>query len=218
MREDYNLETILNKPLANEEAYMNAWRCYIYGYDKQGHPVLYDEIGSCDITKVEKAFENNIERLRQFRFRFMQRLANGKRIQSDKYNVLIYKHVMVMDCSGFSMAHFGQQYRNLVKEVIGDEQHLFPETLYKLFIINAPLPFRMIWKILSTFIDPITVQKISVLGSSFLDELKQVVPLDQIPKKYGGTGKYEIKNGHVADLPDDHYPLRTPEEIMRQKK
>jgi len=44
-----------------------------------------------------------------------------KRVRSEKYKVLIYKHVMVMNCSGFSI-YFGQQYRNLVRDVIGDEQ------------------------------------------------------------------------------------------------
>ena len=44
----------------------------------------------------------------------------------------------------------------------------------------------MIWKILGTFIDPITYEKINVLGSSYIDEMKKVIDLDQIPKKYEG--------------------------------
>jgi len=89
----------------------------------------------------------------------MKRLSDSKRAQSQKYKQLIYKHVMVMDMSGFSAAHFGQKHRHLVQEVIGEEQHLFPETLYKLYLINAPFAFRMVWKIISNFVDPITYKK-----------------------------------------------------------
>ena len=87
--------------------------------------MLYDEIGSCVISAVEKAFKNDIATLRKYRYRFHRRLANCKRIQSEKYNTMIYKHIMIMDLAGFSTSHFGSNYRNIVKEIIGDEQFCY---------------------------------------------------------------------------------------------
>lgn len=42
--------------------------------------------------------------------------------------------------------------------------------------------------------------KTQVLGTDFLKELTKQVSLDQIPPKYGGTGKWDIKLAHIADL------------------
>lgn len=179
------------------------------GWDKQGHPILYDEIGCADITAVTDAFSNDIEIVRKYRFRFHRRLANCKRIQADRYKVPIFKHVMVMDMSGFCSSHFNAQYRAIVKDIIGDEQNVFPETLKKLYVVNAPWPFRLIWNVICTFIDPLTAQKISVAKNT--SELLREIDVNQIPPKYGGKGKWEIILGKCASLPHDRYPLEWEE-------
>lgn len=48
---------------------------------------------------------------------------------------------------------------------------IFSQTLNKLFIINAGSGFRMLWKVIKTFLDPRTMSKIQVrtfLVNSFL--------------------------------------------------
>lgn len=85
---------------------------------------------------------------------------------------------------------------------------MFPDTLYRLYIINSSLAFRAIWGLLRAFADPITAEKIQVLGSDYMKYLTKQVPIDQIPPKYGGKGKWQIRNGFVADMEDDHYPMR----------
>lgn len=203
IREDYNLDNILGAPLKNEEEYLNAWRCYVYGYDKQGHPIMYDEIASSTPEEIEKTFKDNMELIRQYRLRFLRRLDNVKRIQTQKHNKVIYKHVMVMDMSKFSRQHLYDKVRRIMREIIGDESNLWPNTLYKMYIINAPLAFRLIWKILSNFAHPITVAKIHILGTDFLQTMLEEIEQDQIPKTYGGKGKWEIKLGYAADIPKE---------------
>lgn len=79
--------------------------------------------------------------------------------------------------------------------------------MYRCVLINAPFVFRATWKIVSKFIDPLTVAKIKVLGEDYLEEMSEIIPLDQIPEKFGGKGTNPIKPGHSADLPHDRYPL-----------
>ena len=74
----------------------------------------------------------------------------------------------------------------------------------------------MIWKILGNFVDPITYEKIAVLGGSFIDEMTKVIDIDQIPKKYKGKGVKPIKIGFCADLPHDRYPLDYYEKKKQQ--
>ena len=51
-------------------------------------------------------------------------------------------------------------------------QYYYPETLWRMFVTNAPMVFRMIWSACSMWIHPITRQKIKVLGGKALKELK----------------------------------------------
>jgi len=185
---------MLNEPWEPEKECLEGWPVFIYGTDFQGHPVLYDEIGCSTPARAENAFGGDTEKLRTFRFRIMTRLAQRKEKLSKRHGVMIYKHVMVMDVSGTSMTTLNK-FKNLVQSVISEEQHLFPETLYKLFIINAPWAFRAIWAIVSNFVDPITYQKVNVLGASYLDEMLKILNKNEIPKKYGGTCERPITYG-----------------------
>ena len=56
-------------------------------------------------------------------------------------------------------------------------------------IINAPWVFTFAWKIVTTFLDPGTLAKISIVGSDYQESLIKVMEKDQIPQEYGGTGK-----------------------------
>merc|ERR1712154_598030 len=94
------------------------------------------------------------------------------------------------------------KYRNMISQIIGEESNLWPNTLQKMFIINAPWPFRFAWKILSNFIHPITVAKIDILGTDFLKTMKKTIAIDQIPARYGGKGALPIKMGYAADIED----------------
>eukprot|EP00484_Ammonia_sp_Unknown_P012913 CAMPEP_0197068102 /NCGR_PEP_ID=MMETSP1384-20130603/184358_1 /TAXON_ID=29189 /ORGANISM="Ammonia sp." /LENGTH=98 /DNA_ID=CAMNT_0042505727 /DNA_START=1 /DNA_END=294 /DNA_ORIENTATION=- len=88
---------------------------------------------------------------------------------------------------------------------------IFPETVHKIFIINAPWIFQQIWKICSSFLDEITVQKTNILGSDYLKELVKYIDITMIPKEYGGQGIWEPRPGNVPkgfpfqmdNLPDD---------------
>eukprot|EP00483_Globobulimina_turgida_P012549 UN12572 len=108
-----------------------------------------------------------------------------------------------MDIKNFYARCLTAKYRNLVRDIIGDESNLWPNTLEKMYIINAPWPFRFAWKIISNFVHPITVAKIDILGSDYINTLKKKIALDQIPKAYGGTCELPIKYGYTADIEDD---------------
>ena len=80
---------------------------------------------------------------------------------------------------------------------------MFPEGTYKMYIINAPWPFRALWKTIKKFLDPITVSKTEVMGGEYLKELIKDIPIEMIPKCYGGTGIWEIQYGTTPK----NYPI-----------
>ena len=44
-----------------------------------------------------------------------------------------------------------------------------------MYVVNAPLLFSGLWKVIKTFLDEKTKQKIKILGSSFEKDLTQFV-------------------------------------------
>ena len=57
---------------------------------------------------------------------------------------------------------------------------------------------------MSNLFDPIIKQKIKILGKDYLKEMLELIDIDQIPQKYGGTGTEDIR---LYELPD--YMLNT---------
>lgn len=73
----------------------------------------------------------------------------------------------------------------------GISQNYYPERLGKLYLINAPWGFSTVFSVVKSFLDPITVKKIHVLGSGYQAELLKQVPKESLPKEYGGTCECE---------------------------
>lgn len=62
----------------------------------------------------------------------------------------------------------------------------FPERIHKIFMLDAPMTFYALWRIVSPFIDPVTKRKVGyIYGHTGL--LAEVDPAI-IPEVYGGTG------------------------------
>jgi hypothetical protein len=70
--------------------------------------------------------------------------------------------------------------------IISCDQDYYPERLKHFFVINAPWYFTAIWTLVKPWIDPITREKMQILGTDYLPTLLRHMDLDQIPKELGG--------------------------------
>merc|ERR1712031_38930 len=50
---------------------------------------------------------------------------------------------------------------------------MYPESVFKMYMINCPGVVTFGWRVAKHWIDPVTVAKISILGSNYVEELKQ---------------------------------------------
>eukprot|EP01084_Bolivina_argentea_P318811 552980_1 len=214
----YELDIILSKDIPSETQLISSWPMYIYGYSKQGHPIFYDEIASANYTNLFKTIIHSIETnknnvnnnetaaidlLTNFRFKFLSKLAKCKKEYSQKYNTTIFRHILILDLKDFSYKKVASNLNNfmkIAKPVIKNEQCTFPECSYKTYLINSPWNFKILWKIMEVWFDPIIKQKIKMLGSDYLNELLKEIHITQIPKKYGGQGNHPIK---LYNIPND---------------
>ena len=64
----------------------------------------------------------------------------------------------------------------------------FPESLHKMFIVNAPKIFRVVWAVVRTFLDKRTRDKIAILGGrdEYLPHLLEEIDAQNLPTFLGG--------------------------------
>lgn len=125
--------------------------------------------------------------------------------------------VIVQDCQGLGWKHLYRPAIGVLQKLFKVDQDNYPESLRKMYVVNAPKLFTVVYAMIKPLVDPRTLQKVVVLGSSYKDELLKVMDEDQIPKALGGTcklhegdcmpkgGKFpDVKRG-VGAVGDDEY-------------
>lgn len=96
----------------------------------------------------------------------------------------------IMDLKGVGLTRVSSVY-SYVRQASAISQNYYPERLGKLYLINAPWGFSSVFGVIKGFLDPVTVQKIHVLGSGYEKELLGQVPAGNLPKMFGGTCECE---------------------------
>lgn len=96
----------------------------------------------------------------------------------------------IMDLKGVGISKASSVY-GYVQAASNVSQNYYPERLGKLYIINAPWGFSGIFSVIKRFLDPVTVNKIHVLGSGYEKELLAQVPKENLPKQFGGSCECE---------------------------
>jgi len=97
-----------------------------------------------------------------------------------------------MDLKGVGISKATQVY-SCVRQASNMSQNYYPERLGKLYVINAPWGFSGVWSVIKGWLDPVTVNKIHILGSSYQKELLEQIPAENLPKTFGG--KCECEGG-----------------------
>ena len=114
-----------------------------------------------------------------------------------KEGLLLETCCTIMDLKGVGVSSIPSVY-GYVKSATGIAQDYYPERLGKLYIINAPWGFASAFSVVKGFLDPVTVQKIHVLGGGYQKELLNQIPKENLPELFGGTCRCE-KSCQLSD-------------------
>jgi hypothetical protein len=104
---------------------------------------------------------------------------------SRKSGYLLETSCSIVDLKGVGIAKATSVYGYL-QAVSNISQNYYPERLGKLYVINAPWGFSTVFGVVKRFLDPVTVNKIHILGSGYEKELLAQVPAENLPKQFGG--------------------------------
>ena len=134
-----------------------------------------------------------------------------KRFVSSKHNFRVSKHVYILDLSQFSMTkYFGKRVRNMLQPIFKIGGDMYPDSLWSLWLINAPFAFRMAWAVIEKIVDPVVVAKTRILKgpSQYLKQMEATgIPLSAIPKELGGTAEVETAQAMVLRFREEIHTL-----------
>lgn len=155
------------------------------GHDKEGSAVRVELYGRLDM----KGLMFSCKRQDMERFKLMQneQLVKDWEEMSRKLNKRVDGVTVIFDMEGVSSKMLWrpglQMYLHLVR-VLEDN---YPEALKKLFIVNAPRIFPLLYKISRPLVSEDTKKKIHVLGADYASTLLEYIDADELPAYLGGT-------------------------------
>ncbi|TQN68689.1 Sec14 cytosolic factor [Colletotrichum shisoi] len=149
-----------------------------------GRPLYIEHLGGINLTAMrsittdERMLDNlavEYEKCADPRFPACSRQA-GK---------LVETCCTIMDTRGVSLVKASQVYDYINKASVVLQKY-YPERLGKLYIINALWGFSTVWSFVKGWLDPVTVNKIHILGGGYQKELLARIPADNLPVEFGG--------------------------------
>ena len=92
----------------------------------------------------------------------------------------------ILDLAGVSLGNF-YRVKDYVMQAAKIGQDRYPETMGRFYIVNAPWAFSTVWTFVKPWLDEATVAKIDILGGGYRDKLLAQIPVENLPKEFGGA-------------------------------
>ncbi|KAG7147696.1 Sec14 cytosolic factor like protein [Verticillium longisporum] len=160
---------------------------YYHKTDVDGRPVYIEQLGKINLTEMRTITTD-------------ERMLDNLAVEYEKcadprfpacsvvQGTLVETCCTIMDLKGVSIGNASQVY-GYVKQASVISQNYYPERLGKLYIINAPWTFSVVWSVVKGWLDPVTVNKIDILGGGYAKELLKQIPAENLPVEFGGKCK-----------------------------
>ncbi|RHY01240.1 hypothetical protein DYB36_009024 [Aphanomyces astaci] len=176
-RLEHRADTILGVELDKTHLFRQSWPTALCGEDYYGHVVSVERAVDIDLATFQSKFTVNEV--------LVHRLQHLERIQA-QYDQTCMSHVIVLISR---VTHLTPTVIGYIQPLFALGQQYYPESLFRMYLVNAPFVFWGAWKVLSALIDPDTRDKIQIFTSpaKFCTAAQaQGIPLTSIPTSLGG--------------------------------
>lgn len=179
-RIDNGVNYLLRVPHREFDIIKKYYPHYFHFKDLQGRPVYWEMIGKIDMAALKKTgltLPNLLVHfitMSEYLWEYLCPYEEGK-------------SVTILDLKGTTMKHFTGDVLSFIKmtnSVVG--QH-YPEKAGNIILINVPVVFSSVWRVIKGFIDPVTAKKVVFAKKSEVTKtLLKYIPEENIPVEYGG--------------------------------
>ncbi|KAF3514917.1 hypothetical protein F2Q69_00001180, partial [Brassica cretica] len=144
-----------------------------HGVDKNGRPIYIERLGKAhpgklmDVTTIDRYLKYHVQ---EFEKALQQKLpacsiAAKRRVTTT---------TTILDADGLGMKNFSPAAANLLSSIAKVDCSYYPETLHRMFIVNAGFGFRsLIWPAAQKFLDPVTIAKIQLVHHMEVNPIPQ---------------------------------------------
>ncbi|OIW20928.1 hypothetical protein TanjilG_25735 [Lupinus angustifolius] len=198
-RKEFRTDTILKDFVFEErEEVLQYYPQGYHGIDKEGRPIYIERLGKAypsrlmHITTIDRYLKYHVqefERALQEKFPACS-IAAKRRISST---------TTILDVEDLGMKNFSPTAANLLAAITKIDNNYYPETLHRMYIINAGTGFKkMLWPAARKFLDPKTIAKIQILDPKSLHKLLEAIDSSQLPDFFGGSCTCPTEGGCLS--------------------
>ena len=152
---------------------------------KEGRLVYIERLGNVNVTEMYKITTPQ-RLLQQFVYEYerfeQQRLPACSAVVGQP----VETSCTILDLAGVGLKQFWDVKSN-ASEAAKIGQDRYPERMGKFYLINAPWGFSTVWNVIKGWLDPVTQEKIKILGSNYKPDLLDAIDEVNLPVDLGGS-------------------------------